>query len=406
MNILYIWDADYPWDVRVEKICKTLAKNGNEVHIAARNLKKLDEYEVIGELKIHRLKSWKNDNVNYLWSFPIFFSFVWKRFLDRIIIKHHIDLIIVRDLPMAIAGIWAGRRHKLPVIFDMAENYIAMLKDIWKYKKFEGINLVARNPYLGKIVERYVFKRVDHILVVVNESMDIVVKSGVASNKVTVVGNTPLLSVLNNQSSIVSEDLELIETRFSAIYVGGIQLGRGLHTVIEAIPEIVKKIPSFLFVVLGDGYAVERLKGMIREKRLENHILWVGWVYHESVYDYIRKCKIGLIPHLSTEHTNTTVPNKLFDYMGIGLPVVTTNAASLERILSEENCGLVFESSDAHGLAKAVIEIYQSENKFGENGNKAVRTKYNWERDEKKLLETINKVVTRKGIKGIPDRHS
>ena len=41
MNILYIWDADYPWDVRVEKICEALNNNGHEVHIASRNLKKL-----------------------------------------------------------------------------------------------------------------------------------------------------------------------------------------------------------------------------------------------------------------------------------------------------------------------------------------------------------------------------
>ena len=127
MNILYIWDADYPWDIRVEKICNSLKNNGHEVHIAARNLKRLAEYEDLKGLHIHRLKTWKNEKLNYAFSFPAFFSPIWKRFLDSIIRKSRIDLVIVRDLPMAIAGIWSGRRNKIPVILDMAEDYVSII---------------------------------------------------------------------------------------------------------------------------------------------------------------------------------------------------------------------------------------------------------------------------------------
>jgi hypothetical protein len=56
MKILYIWDADYPWDVKVEMICTSLMKNDNEVYIAARNLKKLPEYENMDGLHVYRLK--------------------------------------------------------------------------------------------------------------------------------------------------------------------------------------------------------------------------------------------------------------------------------------------------------------------------------------------------------------
>ena len=60
MKILYLWDADYPWDIRVEKICKTLHTQGHEVHIACRNLNSLPSEELVDTITIHRLKAYKN----------------------------------------------------------------------------------------------------------------------------------------------------------------------------------------------------------------------------------------------------------------------------------------------------------------------------------------------------------
>ena len=94
MKIPYIWDADYPWDIRVEKICQSLVSAGYEVHIASRNLKRNPVYEVDQRLHIHRIKTWKNDSLNYACSFPAFFSPAWKKFLDSIITSFVIDLII------------------------------------------------------------------------------------------------------------------------------------------------------------------------------------------------------------------------------------------------------------------------------------------------------------------------
>jgi hypothetical protein len=91
MKILYIWDADYPWDVRVEKICTSLMKNDNEVYITARNLKKLPEYENMDCLHVYRLKSYRNNKINYALSFPAFFSPFWKRFIDTIITNYSIQ---------------------------------------------------------------------------------------------------------------------------------------------------------------------------------------------------------------------------------------------------------------------------------------------------------------------------
>ncbi len=391
-RILYIWDADYPWDVRVEKICTTLARNGYMVHIASRNLKRYPEYEIENGLIIHRIKTWKKESMNYFLSFPAFFSPIWKRFLDRIIKENNIGLIIVRDLPMAIAGIWAGKRHKVPVIFDMAEDYVAMIWDIWRTRKFQGVNFLIRNPYLAKFVERYVFKESDHILVVVEEAKDLVISRGGASDKISIVGNTPLLESFKRTEVKMSANLEKIKDHFSIIYTGGIQRGRGIQTVLNAIPLLINKIPNFLFVVVGDGYAVDELKKMAKMNNTEKHVLWVGWIDHNEIFDYIRASIVGVIPHLVTDHVNTTIPNKIFDYMGLGLPVIASDALPMKRILDEDKCGLTFISGNSEDLARVLGEIHDSSYPYGENGRKAVRSKYNWVNDGNRLLRVIEEI--------------
>lgn len=389
MRILYIWDSDYPWDIRVEKICDSLTQDGHQLHIAARNLKCRPKYEYYKELHIHRLHAFKMEKLNYAYSFPLFFSPVWLRFIHKIICRHNIDLVIVRDLPLAITGIWAAKMSGVPIVFDMAEDYVALNKAIWDSGKNKGVNYILRHPFLSKLIERYVFKRCNHILVVVEETKEMVLKRGVCDRNVTVVSNTPIIDKKSVPPTRENQVIQRIRSKKSAIYVGGLQKGRGIHIVIEALPEIIREIPDFLFVVVGDGYAAAYLKELVHTKGMEKHVFFAGWIDHNRLADYIGASRIGVIPHIVNEHKNTTVPNKLFDYMQYALPVIASDAKPLERIINHEKCGLVFENKNAHSLAQAVISIINSDNTYGENGIKAVQSRYNWKHDSEQLKKVI-----------------
>ncbi len=394
-NILYIWDSDYPWDVRTEKICRSLINHGYEVHIAARNLKRRAVYEKLDGIHVHRMRTWTSEKLNYALSFPAFFSPIWKRFISGIIRKCDIRLVIVRDLPLAPLGINCARRFGIPCIFDMAEDYVAMIRDIWNARKWQGLNLVVRNPYLAKLVEHYAFKKADHIFVVVEEAIDVVIKGGGDSDKVSIVSNTPELKAIikNDVDNREIAGLAKIRDRFSAIYVGGIQMGRGIQTVLDAIPEILKEIPNLLFVVVGDGYASDYFRDLIKKRQLDDYVYWAGWIDHERIYSYIKACKIGIIPHLVTDHVNTTVPNKIFDYMAQGLPVIATDSLPMKRLIDHEQCGLYFRSGDSMDLAKKCVQVQKSRSIYGENGRRAVFSKYNWKNDEHNLVTIVKQLM-------------
>ncbi|MCP2501030.1 MAG: glycosyltransferase family 4 protein [Deltaproteobacteria bacterium] len=392
IKVLYIWDADYPWDVRVEKVCNSLADNGYEVHIAARNLKKLPIYELVNKFHVHRMTPRNNDYMNYVLSFPAFFSPYWKNFIDGIIEEVSINIIIVRDLPMAAAGILAGKRHNIPIIFDMAEDYCAMIREIWNQNKYHRFNLVVRNPYFAKFLEKYVLKKFDHIMVVVEEAKNMVIEKGVDKDRITVVGNTPLLNITKNKIQIENEHIKIIKERYAIIYTGGITFDRGISVVLEAIPNINHIIQDLLFVIVGRGDYTAKILDIIDKQQLHRWVLLTGWVDHENLYNYINSSKVGIIPHYVTDHIRTTIPNKLFDYMACGIPVIASDAPPLRRIILEEKCGMVFDSGNSKDLSEMIIKMYLSKDYYGANGQIAFENKYNWKEDEKKLINIVKSI--------------
>jgi glycosyltransferase involved in cell wall biosynthesis len=135
--------------------------------------------------------------------------------------------------------------------------------------------------------------------------------------------------------------------------------------------------------------------GLPIEKEVQDYVLWTGWVDHARIFDYIRLCKMGIIPHFTSNHVNTTIPNKIFDYMGLGVPVVASDSVPMKRVLEETQAGITFVAGDRLDFVKNIEKIYASDFDYGKHGIKAIREKYNWENDERRLNNVIQTLSAR-----------
>ena len=110
MRIGYLWDCEYPWDVRTEKVCAALTAAGHEVHILARNRDRAPVVERLAEGIVHRLRPLRvgGRKLESLTSFPAFFNPRWLRHLARCVHECRFDLLIVRDLPLCPTALWAS----------------------------------------------------------------------------------------------------------------------------------------------------------------------------------------------------------------------------------------------------------------------------------------------------------
>lgn len=392
MRIIKIWDSDYPWDIRVEKIIKTLSKKGHLVSLVCRNLKCMPTFEVMDNIRIFRLRWVMSKVLNHFISFPYFFNFLWLKTIYSTTKKERAEVILVRDLPLALTAIAVGRWLKIPVIIDMAENYPAMLKGRKYLRKLRLHQLIIRNAQFAKLVEWLTLRSVKKIIVVAEENKRRLVQKGVPLSNIYLVSNTPDLDSLNSpQGEVPNQEISFFLDRYTLIYVGSLGPIRGLEMVVEAMPKIIKEIPEIHLLLIGTGVRKNILERLVNKTRVGEHVTLKGWLDFRYVPQYLRAARAGVIPHLSTEHTNTTIPNKIFDYMVHGLPVIASDVAPMKRIIEEEKCGVTFKANNLDDFVNAVARVYHDqENQFGKNGRTAVFKRYNWKEDSAILLKVFD----------------
>lgn len=387
MRVLYVWDAEYPWDVRTEKVCMALTQNGHQVFVTARNLQGRPRTEVRPEGIVQRLPAFPGMLRRWL-SFPAFFNPFWLRHIYGLGRRHQIDVIMVRDLPLAPTALLAAG-GRWPVILDMAENYPAMIADIWADSRQRRFDALVRNPRLVEAVERYVVRRVAHVITVVEESKERVIRLGVPEERVSVVSNTPPAARVTPRAPRAPGD------SLRMVYLGLMEKHRGVSDVLEAARSLVGTKTPFHLDLVGDGRDLEEFRATSARLGLGgDRVTFHGRLSHDEALAVVSRAHVGLVPHLATLSWNSTVPNKLFDYMAAGLAVVSSDAIPAARIVRDTGAGLVFRSGDGLELADQVRQLLDvaSWDRYRTAGQEAVRSRYNWESDARTLLEVVTTI--------------
>ena len=392
MRIAIIWHCVYPWDIRIEKVLNLLSKHGHKIHLICKGREGLPETEDIGPVRTHRIfvsSSSIGSNLSKMLSYPIFLNPVWIYSIVKILIKNRVGLIIVRDLPLALLAGILGKALRIPVLLDMAENYPAALI---AYSKARYKPFLLMDGFLPRFYEQWSLKFMEHVFIVAEEQRTRLMKLGVPEDKMSCIRNTPELRFFSENTGCGGENGTDLNSGATLLYVGKIDKHRGVDILIRAMPEILKRYPKARLQIIGDGTERTKLIEMVEGLTLKESVIFEGWIEFSRVPRFIGNSTICLIPHLLSEHTNTTIPNKIFDYMAMGKPVIVSNCEPLARIVREEKCGLIFRSGDSDDFSRKVIKLLEDKNRnvYGLNGKKAVELKYNWQVDSENMLKTIN----------------
>lgn len=388
MKIAKVWKADFPWDIRVEKIINSLKEEGHDVHLICSNIEKNKIRDEINGIQIHRLPWLKIDIFNKIFNLPFFLNPVWIYKIFQVIKSEKIEIILVRDLPLVLSAIMVGKFFGIPVIFDVAENYPAMWREIVDKDWMHLYNYFLKNPMIANTIEAFALKKVSHIIVVVEESKKRIMEKGIPENKVSIVSNTPNMKDINGRLNKIS----LLNDKFKLLYTGFIDKGRGLDIVMNSLSKLKERIDNICVLIVGKGEHLAELRRLARELGVEEYLITPGWVDKDIIHSYIRDSDICLIPHYAIEEVTTTIPNKLFDYMACKKPVIVSDAAPLKRIVEETRSGLVFRSGDVNDFIDKVLCLKDSclRSEMGENGYRAIINKYNWENDSQILKRVFN----------------
>jgi glycosyltransferase involved in cell wall biosynthesis len=390
-NILMISQALFPPDIRLEKEIKSLSEAGYKILVVCNQYDK-DLNPTFEYCEIKRVNAVFNSiKLNRIINFPIFFN---PRFLSKIykaIVEFKPGFIHAHDLPMVPVALFFKRLFRIPVIFDMHENYPEALK---AFGKTGLINFLFKNYKAAKWLEKFCIKYSDAIITVVQENSDRLIKQGVVHEKIYLVSNTVDLDTFATEPTN-EKIIEKYRNDIVLLYAGYVTPERGLDVVVRGMSFLKEKIPNSKLLIIGNGITVSSLKKISEELSLNNNIEFIEWPGHDKLASYFNVAKVFISPQPECEFWNTTIPHKLFEYMSKSKPVLAADSKAIKRVIEESKCGLTYQTGSAESFAERTIEILSSDIPFGENGVKAVREKYNWGIDKRVLIKLYSGLSSR-----------
>jgi glycosyltransferase involved in cell wall biosynthesis len=396
MKILYLYDGHWPHNAtRVSKQVDSLIAAGHTVRLLSRGSANAPSFEDDGRISVARIPQLRNRVANRLVNYPVFLNPVWLHHIRKNVRQGKVDCIVVRDLPLAPAALLIGAMHGLPVHYDMAEVYPLGLRSMLSHET--GLPLrIVRSLRAAEAVERYVIHRATTTFVVSEESRNRCISLGVPEERVVLVGNTPANPDELSSEWAPPQDIADVVGRPIALFVGNLFADRGLRYAIDAMAIVARELPAAMLVIIGDGRERARLEEQVDALGLRKNVRLLGWKHHREHPAYLRHAQVGILPFLATEHICITLANKLFDYMGAGLPVVASDVPPMRRILEESNAGLLVPAADAKSLAGALTRLFNDRalrEEMGSNGMRAVAGPYAWRNDAQRFVAAIERAA-------------
>jgi glycosyltransferase involved in cell wall biosynthesis len=396
MRIGMILDRPFPPDDRVKKEAQSLIKAGHEVHLLCfRHNKNEKIYEIIGGIKVHRVfmphRLYKKLSALIL-LLPFYGQF-WYKHIKQFVLREKIEILHIHDLPLVGVGLKIKKEYGLPVVADMHENYPVFISEIKYANTFLGKTLINKDKWFKK--EKEWLSQVDHIVVVV-DGMKKRLESILSSEKeIIVTPNSPVIGDIVEHQIEIRALSKRFNDKFVVFYFGGLDSRRGLDTLISAVPLLKEKINNLVIVIVGSGSYLAELKRKIDNNNLSEIFIFEGWHPTSHLQAYMQITDVSIIPHLKSIQTDNSSPNKLFLYMIFAKPIISTNCNSIQQIIENEKCGLIYDSGDHNALLQKILYIFKNPDeakKMGLNGAKAVAKKYDWEVTVQDLVNMYSKI--------------
>ncbi|MBQ6819818.1 MAG: glycosyltransferase [Clostridium sp.] len=181
------------------------------------------------------------------------------------------------------------------------------------------------------------------------------------------------------------------------LYQGGIQIGRGLDKIVEAISDFKDGITVFI----GDGKLKPEIIKMVNDRNLNDKVRFLNKVPVDELKYYTANAYLGfqVLNNVCFNHYSAC-SNKLYEYMMSKVPIVACNFPEIKRVVQEEQIGIVVDSHNPKEIAAAVNEMIENKElhqMFKDNCVPA-REKYNWNNEKVKFVKIYDDLLEPKEI--------
>ncbi len=176
---------------------------------------------------------------------------------------------------------------------------------------------------------------------------------------------------------------------------------RGILELIEALALLMPQFPDLHLVFVGAFQSRDfeaRVRRRIDRLRLADRITITGKIPYSEVSIWLSRARIGLLNYLPIPNNIHGLPNKLFEYMAAGLPVVASHFKNYAEVVEKVGCGLLVDPTRPEEISRAIAFLLENEeirHSMGQRGRRAVEQHLCWEHEERILLRAVDALLSR-----------
>lgn len=250
-------------------------------------------------------------------------------------------------------------------------------------------------PILKNSFIRYrqkVLKNVDHFYPVSDYTAGRLINMGVDESRITVVINGTDPEQFYPESSIKLKNELGLNNKKVILTITRLVKRKGIDTVLEAMKEVIKKVPETHYLIVGDGVDKERLELIVDKKNLTNRVTFTGKVPYDKLKAYYNIGDIFVMPSKTNPPDVEGFGIVFLEANACGLPVIGSDSGGIPSAIKNGKTGFIVPEGNPALLAERMVQLLRDSDlckKFGNEGRRWVVEEANWTALNKKLIEDM-----------------
>jgi glycosyltransferase involved in cell wall biosynthesis len=382
-------------DYRVLKEAASVARAGYQVTVVAANtygpleLEARDGFEIV-RVPVERARTKAGRYIN------LFPRAIWR--MAEAAQQIGAAIYHAHDADATVPAWLAARRVPgARLLYDAHEVGFLSFSEMWHYAPFSWLTIPGLISGWGwQTLFDWIIRHKADAVITVNDVLADVQAAHYGIPRPAVVMNCPPRPKISAERSMILATRIGVSPETPIVICQGMLVrgrhGVGLENLIRAAPLLQRGV----VVVMGRGAQFDELHDLASQAPFAGRAFVLPAVPPEELLNYTAGAAVGAIPteihHPSLRYSS---PNKLFEYLAVGLPVVTSDLPIVRRICEEYGCGLVCDPTSPAAIAKAVDRLLADPDLYARMraGALAAAEVYNWEAQERNLLGVYDRLL-------------
>jgi len=361
---------DLSTDRRVHRTCLTLTKLGFEVLLVGRKQRKSLPLDI---------RDYQTKRMSLLFEKGFLFYAEYNFRLFLFLLFKKCDLLVSNDLDTLLPNYLIKKIKNKNLVYDSHEYYTGV-------PELEGRPFVQK---FWKHIEKWIFPKLKDVITV-NDSIAQLYKDEYRKD-LTVVRNIPPLLKLKEFKT--KKELGINESKFIILLQGsGINVDRGAEEAVMAM----KFVSDGILYIIGDGDVIEILKKMVEENHLDQKVVFIPKQPMDVLLQYTVNADLGLTLDKDTNiNYRYSLPNKLFDYIHAGVPVLASPLVEVKKVIQQYDVGEIIENHRSEYIADKINDflVDKARMKVLKENCIIAAQKLNWENEETRLINVFKKYI-------------